>query len=120
MRCTTPAVLNPRSSWVAGWMLPLPETVDWTTPLRALTMRACPLLACPGAPTISAASAISAMAPAPRATVSQRGGRCRREVMTSEDRDRDQEPRKKYRALTWFFGGDGSLLAERCLRRRRL
>jgi hypothetical protein len=39
MCVTVPLVLKPRSSWVAGCRLPLPETVDWTTPCATVAVR---------------------------------------------------------------------------------
>src|SRR5271165_1932407 len=71
MRCTTPAVLKPRLSWMAGWMLPLPETVDWTTPCWAVTMRLCTVADCEGAPTTRKAATIAPAQRAPSAYTSQ-------------------------------------------------
>ena len=39
MFVTVPLVLKPRSSWLAAARLPLPETVDWTTPCAAVAVR---------------------------------------------------------------------------------
>ena len=39
MCVTVPLVLKPRSSWLAACRLPLPETVDWTTPCAAVAVR---------------------------------------------------------------------------------
>jgi hypothetical protein len=39
MCVTVPLVLKPRLSWLAAWMLPLPDTVDCTTPLCTVALR---------------------------------------------------------------------------------
>ena len=65
MWVTVPEVLKSRFSWVAGWRLPLAETVDCTTPRSAVTSRVCaPEL--DGGPTMSAAVTPAAMQSTPR------------------------------------------------------
>ena len=56
---TTPEVLKPRSSWVAAWMLPLPETVDWTTPSPTVIVRPVALAVPEEGPTMSTAATIA-------------------------------------------------------------
>ena len=51
MRVTVPAVLKPRSSWLTGSIVPLPETVDCTTPYCAVAVRVDPELCEEAAPT---------------------------------------------------------------------
>jgi hypothetical protein len=67
MLLTVPLVLNPRFSSLAAAMLPLPETVDWTTPRCAVTIRVC-VERCPEAgPTSSTAATIAPASSAPSA-----------------------------------------------------
>jgi hypothetical protein len=74
---TVPLVLKPRSSWLAGSMLPLPETVDCTTPRCAVTVRvtddALPLDA---GPTTRIAAAIAPASSAASAYTGQGGPEC--------------------------------------------
>ena len=64
MLVTVPLVLNPRFSWLAAARLPLPETVDWTTPCAALAVRVTAVSLPEAGPTTRKAATI---APAQRA-----------------------------------------------------
>jgi hypothetical protein len=55
---------------LAGARLPLPETVDWTTPLVTVTVRSDALLVVVGFPTRTMATTTPAMASRPRARLS--------------------------------------------------
>jgi hypothetical protein len=68
MRVISPLVAKSRSSWLAGARLPLPDTVDCTTPRATVTVRSC-ALDVGGEPTTTIATTIAAIASAARTIV---------------------------------------------------
>src|SRR3979411_879871 len=86
---TVPLVAKPRFSWLAGWRLPLPETVDWTTPLVAVAVRVTveePALAGPTRMIAAAVALLSVVA----AEFQLRGNRPRRHEYPGGDRRQGQ------------------------------
>jgi hypothetical protein len=71
MWVTVPLVLKPRFSWLAACRLPLPDTVDWTTPCAALAVRVTLAWLLDAGPTTSTAATIAAAQRAPRMYTSQ-------------------------------------------------
>ncbi len=67
MCVTVPLVLKPRLSWLAAWRLPLPDTVDCTTPLATTAVRVTVAWLLDAGPTTSTAAAIAPMQRAPSA-----------------------------------------------------
>ena len=66
MWVTVPLVLNPKFSWLAACRLPLPDTVDWTTPCATVAVRVIVAVLLDAGPTKRMAARI---APAQRARV---------------------------------------------------
>jgi hypothetical protein len=71
MLVTVPLVLKPRLSSLAGWRLPLPETVDWTTPRATVAVRVAVAWLPEAGPTTRMAAAIAPAHRAPSAYTSQ-------------------------------------------------
>ncbi len=59
MWLTVPLVLKPRLSWLADWRLPLPDTVDCTTPCAAVAVRVTVVWLPDAGPTTSTAATIA-------------------------------------------------------------
>jgi hypothetical protein len=59
MLVTVPPALNPRFSWLAGARLPLPDTVDCTTPWVALAVRVAVLELPEAGPTTNTAATMA-------------------------------------------------------------
>ena len=71
MWVTVPLVLKPRLSWLAAWRLPLPDTVDCTTPLATVTVRLWFRWLAEAGPTTRMAAAIAPAQRAPSTYTSQ-------------------------------------------------
>src|SRR5271170_3724644 len=84
MWVTVPAVLKPRLSWLAGCRLPLPETVDWTTPRATVAVRLTAVWLAGAGPTTRIAAAIAPAQQAPSPSSGQDG--LRRSVIGARPR----------------------------------
>jgi len=67
MSVTVPLVLKPRLSWLAACRLPLPDTVDWTTPAATVAVRVTVVVLPEAGPTTRTAATIAAAQRAPSA-----------------------------------------------------
>src|ERR1700684_3950916 len=71
MCVTTPLVLNPRFSWLADCRLPLPDTVDCTTPFATVAVLVLCAVLRDACPTVVYATTIATIHSTPRVITNQ-------------------------------------------------